>query len=115
MIGDVRDDVAIELDAVPVGGAGVGNDRVVTLASPTANTSSDDVTKSMPSGRLSQQIGKYGGCISPSKVSRNDWSPWGGPKICTFDSGWCTGTKNGRPCTWSQCRWVTRTVASTGV
>ena len=59
-------------------------------------------------------MGKAGGDIVWATRSRPDWPPWAGRTSRTEAPARSPAAKNGRPCTWSQCTWLTRMVPRKG-
>ncbi len=64
--------------------------------------------------RPSGVIGKAGGDIIWATRSRPDLPPWAGTTSRTDAPARSPAAKNGMPCTWSQCRWLTRMVPRKG-
>ena len=84
--------------------------RERTLARPIGKSSSPVSWKRTSAFRPSGRIGKNGGHMSCANTSPSGPSGWRGPWMSSVEPGLCSGAKNGRPCTWSQCRCVSSTV-----
>ena len=110
VVGEVRDRDAVPLDAEAERRADVAHPARPHLREADREVVVADVVEAHVAASSSGGSGRTAGASSRANTSPSGPSAWRGPYTSSVAPGWCSGAKNGRPCTWSQWRCVSSTV-----